>query len=312
MIISVSRRTDIPAFYSDWFFNRLNEGYVLVRNPINKKQLSKVSLSKRDVDCFVFWTKNPTPFLSRINELDGYDFYFQFTINSYSKDLELNVPTKKNIIQTFIKLSERIGSKRVIWRYDPIILSEKYSIDYHLKYFDYIASQLYGYTEKCVISFIDMYKKCEKNLKDTDIKEFINEEKRNISKNLSLISRKYNIVIETCAESVELDDIGINHNKCIDDELISAITGKKVKNIKDKNQRLECGCIESVDIGEYNTCIHNCLYCYANFNMEQVKLKHSKHDKSSPILIGKIMPDDIIKERKNKSIFDINRELFDL
>jgi len=159
MIISVSRRTDIPAFYSDWFFKRLEEGFVLVRNPMNPQQVSKVSLSKAVVDCFVFWTKNPKSMLEKLPLLAGYDYYFQFTLNPYDQEIEVNLPKKAEIIKTFIELSNLIGKDRVIWRYDPILLTDKITIGDHLEYFNILAGQLGDYTRKCVISFLDQYQK---------------------------------------------------------------------------------------------------------------------------------------------------------
>ena len=157
MIISASRRTDIPAYYSEWFFNRLKAGYVLVRNPMNIHKISKVSLSPKVVDGIVFWTKNPTPMLKRIPELEQYSYYFQFTLNPYGRDVELNVPSKgRVIIPAFRKLSKLIGRERVIWRYDPIIINKKYTIEYHCKYFRILASKLSEYTERCTISFVDL------------------------------------------------------------------------------------------------------------------------------------------------------------
>ena len=169
MIVSVSRRTDIPAFYSDWFFNRLKEGFVYVINPMNLKQISKVELTPDKVDCFIFWTKDATNMIDRLDELKDYNYYFQYTITSYGKDVENGILDKKKIIESFKKLSDNIGKEKVILRYDPILLSKKYSIDYHCKAFDKLCSQLKGYTDKCVISFIDLYKKTERNTKVLDL-----------------------------------------------------------------------------------------------------------------------------------------------
>ena len=158
MIISASRRTDIPTYYFEWFFNRINDGYVCVRNPMNIHQISKVSLSPEVVDGIVFWTKNPIPMMKRLHELDSrYMYYFQFTLNSYGKDVEANIPSKNDvIIPAFQDLSRMIGAERVIWRYDPIMLTDKYTIDYHVEYFEKIAKRLSGYTKKCIISFVDL------------------------------------------------------------------------------------------------------------------------------------------------------------
>ena len=202
MIISASRRTDIPAFYSDWFFNRTKEGFVLVRNPMNINQVSKINLSPEVVDCIVFWTKNPQPLINRLSKLDRYNYYFQFTLNSYDETIEANVPEKKHLIKTFQELSAKIGRDRVIWRYDPILLTKKFDVNYHVKWFEYLADVLSGHTKKCVISFIDIYKKTERNLRGIDLipmsEQLINE----LAFQVSIIAKKYDLQIEFCCEDI--------------------------------------------------------------------------------------------------------------
>ena len=299
MILSVSRRTDIPAFYSDWFFNRIKDGFVYVRNPMNVHQVSRIKITPHVVDCIVFWTKNPKKMLLRLDELKNYKYYFQFTINPYDSQLELKVPKKESIIDTFKKLSDKIGRKKVIWRYDPILLTDKIDLNYHIKYFEELSKRLSGYTDKCVISFIDNYTKTERNLKGTFSRELLDDEVSDLSKKLVKIANAYNIEIMSCAEKYDLDSFGIKHGRCIDNDIIEDIVGYQLKTKKDKYQRSECGCIESIDIGEYNTCLHNCLYCYANFNKSEVLKKAKTHDPLSPLLIGEIDPlKDVIKDRK--------------
>lgn len=305
MIISASRRTDIPAFYSDWFYNRIKEGYVLVRNPMNIHQVSKISLSPDVVDCIVFWTKNPKPMLERLDELKDYRYYFQFTLNSYANDIEPNVPSKNlEIIPTFRKLSDKIGSNRVIWRYDPIVINEKYTIQYHIKYFEKLSQLLDGSFKKCVISFVDFYKKNTHSLKENNINEPLNEEINLIAKSFFDISKKYGFEINTCAEKIDLNSYGIGHGKCIDDKLISQLCGCKISADKDKNQRDVCGCIESIDIGLYNTCIHKCKYCYANYSLKVVDNNYTKYNPDSPLLCSELSTGDKITERKVKSLID--------
>lgn len=298
MILSVSRRTDIPAFYSEWFYNRITDGYVYVRNPMNIHQVSKIQLSPDVIDCIVFWSKNPRPMLRRLDELKDYLYYFQFTINPYDIGLEVNVPTKNNIIDTFKDLSSKIGPDRVIWRYDPIIITDKVTIEYHIKYFEEIARRLSGYTKTCVISFLDLYKKTERNLQNTYARELSQNEMLTIATALVSIATQYGITIQSCAEKIELDSIGIKHGHCIDNVLIEDLLGVKLVVSKDKNQRPECGCVQSIDIGEYNTCSHNCKYCYANFNGQTVRDKVKRHNPNSPLLIGNLLPSDKVSERK--------------
>jgi len=273
MILSVSRRTDIPAFYSNWFYNRVKEGFVYVRNPINKHQISKILINPDIIDCIVFWTKNPNAMLARLDEITQFNYYFQFTITPYNQNIECFVPEKEQVINTFKKLSDKIGDKRVVWRYDPILLTNEIDINYHIKYFEFIAKKLSSYTNKCVISFIDNYKKTERNMKHISVREFNINEILSISKSIADIAKAYKIEVQSCAEEYDLESVGIKHGKCIDNMLIENILGYPVSSKKDKNQRKECGCIKSVDIGEYNTCGHNCLYCYANFNHSKISFK---------------------------------------
>jgi len=305
LIISASRRTDIPAFYSDWFFNRIKEGYVLVRNPMNIHQISKKSLTPDVVDCIVFWTKNPKPMISRLDELKDYCYYFQFTLNSYAKDIEPNVPSKdKGVIETFKTLSDKIGSERLIWRYDPILINNKYTVDYHIKYFRKLAEMLDGKFEHCVISFVDYYRKNSSNFKENNISELEYDSIKTIVKSFTETAEQFGFTIKTCAEKYDLSKYGIIHNKCIDDELIGRILGIDLSVQKDKNQRDECGCVESIDIGLYNTCPHSCKYCYANYSNKTVTANIEKYDPSSPLLCSSLMEGDKITERKVKSLID--------
>lgn len=310
MIISASRRTDIPAFYGDWFMNRIREGFVLVRNPMNKHQISRIPLNTEIVDCIVFWTKNPSAFVSKLQNLNDWKYYFQFTLTSYDQNIEINVPKKHDIIETFIKISSIIGKQRVIWRYDPILLTENLGVDYHLKYFEYLARKLSGYTEKCVISFVDLYAKCQRNMKQAKIIPMSTDDKLSIAKSISEVCSSLNITVETCSEDIELAMLGIHHGKCIDDKLIETMLGVPLDVGKDKMQREVCGCVSSIDVGEYNTCLHNCLYCYANFSKKTVENNVRKHSAESAILVGSVGPNDKITDRKVDSCVSKQRRLF--
>ena len=308
MILSVSRRTDIPAFYSDWFFNRLKEGFVLVRNPMNIHQVSRIVLSPEVIDCIVFWSKNPRPMLARLDELKDYMYYFQFTINAYDKGLEAGVPKKEGIISTFRELSGKIGKKRVIWRYDPILLTEQMDKEYHYRYFEEIAKRLSGYTETCVISFVDLYKKTQQNLKDTTAREPSMNEMIEMAARLFVIAHRYGIAVQTCAEEIALESVGVKHGRCIDNALIEDLLGVKLVVSKDPNQRKECGCVQSIDIGEYNTCAHGCKYCYANFKEGVVARNRAAHNPLSPLLVGELGPEDKVTERKLFSFVKVPEE----
>jgi hypothetical protein len=312
MILSVSRRTDIPAFFSDWFYNRVKSGYVYVRNPFNIHQVSKIIINPEVVDCIVFWTKNPKYFNKSLNILDKYCYYFQYTITGYGNKLEPNVPDLQNSINCFIDLSKKIGSKRIIWRYDPIIITDEININYHINHFENIAKLLSTYTKKCVISFVDFYKKSINNLAQIKYYELSKSQIIFLVYKLKEICDKYCITLVSCAEEIDLTNQGVLPGKCIDDKLIKEVFGFSMNVQKDKNQRAECGCIASVDIGAYNSCLHGCLYCYANYNMIRVKENYYLHNPKSDILFGEILPNDKITNKKVVSCKIIQKSLFNI
>lgn len=313
MIISASRRTDIPSYYSEWLINRLKEKYVLVRNPMNIHQVGKIDLSPDVVDAIVFWTKNPTPMLEHLEEIKDYTYYFQFTLSAYGPDVEINLPSKnKIIIPTFRRLSKEIGKERIIWRYDPIFFSEQYSMEYHCKYFEVLASKLGDYTEKCTVSFMDMYRNTERNVKALNCVKDTYEMQVELLQRFAEIAKEHGLYIDTCAEIGDFHNIGVEHAHCIDRERIERIGGFKLNVDKDKNQRAECGCVASIDIGAYNTCKNGCLYCYANYSADTVEKNFGKHNPKSPLLFGETDGTDVIKERKVKSLIDNQINLFDI
>jgi len=263
MIISASRRTDIPAFFSDWFYDRIKAGYVMVRNPFNGQQIRRISLSPPDVDCFVFWTKNPGPMMAGLDEIKVYPYYFLFTLNGYEKSIEKSLPPKSTLIDTFAQLADKLGKDRVIWRYDPVLLTPYCDINYHINNFADFARRLSGYTEKCIFSFFEPYAKAMRRLKPYGVMLPSDQEKEYIAGCLAQIARDYGIVLQSCAANYQ--EIGIAPARCIDPELICSISGKTPESKKDKYQRKSCGCVSSVDIGVYNTCQHECVYCYACF-----------------------------------------------
>ncbi len=292
MIISASRRTDIPSYYSDWFIKRLESGYVLTRNPMNHRQVSKILLSTDTVDCIVFWTKDPSPMLDKLAYLDhkGYSYYFQFTLTPYGKGIERNLRNKEEIIQTFLDLSKRIGKDRVLWRYDPIILNEELSIEFHKEHFKTMCQKLSGSTKLCTISFVDLYSKLRTAMKQQLLSEISEDNMREIAAAFSSIADDYGIEIRSCSEKLDLSEYGIHPASCIDKEIIEMICGHSIDVGKDKNQRMGCGCIKSVDIGVYNTCKNGCVYCYANYSDSSIEKNVSRYNPNSDILIGSIDP----------------------
>ena len=312
MIISASRRTDIPAFFGEWFLNRLIAQEVLVRNPMNSNQVTKIILKPDNIDAIVFWTKDPTnflPYLEKINSM-GYKFYFQFTLTTYDNLIELNVKSKTNIINTFIQLSNLIGKDKVIWRYDPIIINEKYSLEYHQKWFEYLCEKLARYTRKCVISFVDDYAFLRKKFEANNIKEINEENMRIIAEKLNEIAKRYSLGLSTCSEVIDLSYLGITHNKCIDELLINEITKNNLLYKKDPIQREECGCMISRDIGAYSTCGHNCLYCYASRKGNSSLF--GLYDPASPLLCDSLNgTEKIVTYIEKKTNKKIDNELFE-
>jgi len=268
---------------------------------MNRHQVSKIRLSPDVIDCIVFWSKNPAPMLPRLGELADYMYYFQFTVTPYDRELETGLPQKESVIETFRRLSDRIGPKRVIWRDDPILFSQSMDVSYHLHGFEAIAKRLASCTQTCVISFVDLYQKTRRNLRETTAREPSADENTRLAAGLAAIASSYGIRIQSCAERIDLEPMGIRHGRCIDRMLIEKLLGRRLEVAKDRNQRPECGCVQSVDIGAYDTCSHGCLYCYANTDMGTVYRNRVLHDPSSPLLIGRIGEDDIVKERTIRS-----------
>lgn len=309
MILSVSRRTDIPAFYSEWFYERVREGFVCVRNPMNAHQVSRIPISPEVVDCIVFWTKNAAPMMDKLEQMEEFDYYFQFTVNDYGKETEPYVPALSERLETFMRLSEMIGRERVIWRYDPILFSDRYIPEYHLKSFEKIASALGGYTEKCVFSFVDVYpSKNGGSLNRMNARWLSHEKLDRFAGELARIGKQNGLMLATCAEAVSLAKHGIEHNSCIDKALIERITGAPLLVAGDK-QREHCGCAKCDDIGSYDTCPHGCIYCYANFCPNVAADRRRGCDIHSPLLCDRIKETDKITDRPVKSYKQGYRQL---
>lgn len=312
MIISASRRTDIPSFYSEWFFNRLREGYVYARNPMNPRQVSQIDLSPEVVDGIVFWTKNPIPMLDRLGELREYMYYFQFTLTGYGADVERGLPSKSGVlIPAFQRLSDAIGPDRVIWRYDPIFLNDTYTMDYHIRAFETMAERLAPYTRKCTISFLDYYDKTRRNVAPLAPHPFPAEQQNRLAETIADMAHSHGLRVDTCAEAVDLERCGIEHARCIDARLFERLLHCPLEFRKDKKQRSECGCMEALDVGAYNTCRNGCRYCYANFSESMAAAQSRRHNPRSPLLVGEIGPEDRIIPRKMVSC-RVDQMRFDL
>lgn len=289
-IVSVSRRTDIPAFYSPWLFRRLKEGFSLVRNPRNKKQTRFISLKPEDVQCFVFWTKDARPMFGRLDELEalGSAFCFLWTVTPYGPEFEPGFPRKEEIVSAFRRLSGRIGPRRTIWRYDPVVVDGSYSVRKHLDVFARMCSSLDGATERCIVSFVDMYRK----LRGKRITEVREEDMRSIARGFSEIAQAHGIAVQSCCESANFAAEGLPSGACINAALVEELSGKPVPEKKDAGQRPFCQCAPSVDIGAYDTCPAGCAYCYATQSTAAVRENLSRHDPASPLLTGTPSPEE--------------------
>lgn len=294
-IISVSRRTDIPAFYSEWFMNRVRAGFVQVPNPYNAKQESCVSLKPADVSAIVFWTRNPRPLMPYLDELDalGFKYYFNYTLMDNPRAIDPKSPPMESGIKTFHALASRVGANRVVWRYDPIVLSNKTDVDFHLEKYAYIADALHGHTERSVISIVDVYRKITERMRALESQgisvappDVNSEDFARLMHGLKAAADKHGYHIQSCAEDIDLTPYGVLPGKCIDDELIKSALGVDVKSGKDKAQREACGCVVSRELGMYDSCNFGCAYCYATTSFEKAAENYKNHDPKSPTLIG--------------------------
>lgn len=293
MILFVSGRTDIIAFYSKWFLNRLKAGFVDVRNPFNPHLVSRINF--RDVDAFLFCTKNPLPILPFLKAIKK-PMLFHITITPYKKDIEPNVPDKKDIIAAVKKISQEIGIDNTIIRYDPIFISPKYNLDYHIKAFEKLCSLLEGYVKTIIVSFLDDYQNVRRNKNILNYQTLTETDYKAIGLNFSRIAQKYHMRVQTCFEDRNLSEYGFKVGDCLSKEIAFKLTGKNYPKWKARKEG-KCNCVAMVDIGAYNTCGHFCKYCYANYDEAKVKENRGKHDPNSSLLIGNLKEDDIIKER---------------
>lgn len=294
MILFASGRTDIPAFYSNWFINRVKAGFVDVRNPFNQKLVSRIYFS--DVDMIMFCSKNPLPMINKLDILKV-PVLFHVTITPYSKDVEPNIPDKRLIIDGVKKLSLVLSIDNVVVRYDPIFLSDKYNVDYHIRAFDKLCKNLNGYVNKIIVSFMDEYKNVRSNKNILKYRAFTREDYKKIGEAFSKSAHDNGMSVQTCFEDEDLTQYGFVKGECLSHELAYILTGKKFKSSNVRKEK-KCECVQMVDIGDYNSCMHMCKYCYANYDEKVVSSNFERHDDNSSLLIGSIQSDDVIKVRK--------------
>lgn len=292
MIISASRRTDIPALYADWMLHRVRAGYCEVPNPMRPSQVSRISLRVADVDAIVFWTRNPRPLLPHLAELDarGFRYYFQYTILGYPPQLDPKSPPVLTAVETFRELSAQLNPSRVIWRYDPIVFSGATPPAFHGENYQRLAALLRGYTSRSVVSIVDAYRKTERRMQalagtPAELQPCAAETLAAMMRQIADSAQANGMEIVSCAEPIDLRPFGIRPGKCIDEGILARACGVAVSPRKDPAQREHCGCVVSRDIGMYDSCVYGCRYCYATSSFDQAKLNLERHDPLSASLI---------------------------
>ena len=308
MILNTGNRTDIPAYYSKWFMNRIHEGFVMVRNPYVYNQITRYELDPENIEVIIFCSKNPEPLLRYIDELKQYRMFWFVTITPYDKDIEPNVPDKNRVIDSFRKLSEKVGHRCMSWRYDPVFISDKYSMEYHFKAFEKMAKELDGYTDQVVISYIDLYEKTKKNFPEA--REVGAIEQIKMTKHFVKVAGEHHMKVRLCHESEELSAYGADASGCLSKQVLEEALGEKLITRRRPEARQGCACLLNNDIGAYNSCGHLCRYCYANYDKKLVEQNMAKHDPESPLLIGNIEKDDIIKDGRTEKVIDDRISLF--
>ena len=299
MIIHASMRTDIPAFYSEWFTNRIREGYVRVRNPYDPLQVTEYSLDPEVVDLIVFCSKNPVPMLKYMDLLKSYRTYWYITITPYEADIEpglfKTIVSKRKIIEAFLQISEIVGEEHIGWRYDPIFIDDKY----HLEQFEGISAALQGYTKNCVISFLDLYQKVKRNF--PEVKMVSKEQRKYLGGRMTRIATEHKMILRPCGEGTELAAFGADCNGCMTQQIYENAIHMSLDMPKKQSLRKECACYLGNDIGAYNSCPHMCKYCYANYDEKSVRLNRINHNPKSAFLIGDDMPNDKVHKAVQKS-----------
>lgn len=300
MIINTGSRTDTVQYYTDWLLNRFEKGYVYSRNPMYPEKITKYILSPDVVDCIVFCSKNYKPILPYIESITGkYNTYFFYTITAYGKDVEPNVPSIDESIETLKHLASIVGKQRIAWRYDPVLLTDKYTKNRHYQTFGYMTQKLAPYVDRCVFSFVDMYKKLKVNMPELIV--ISENDKVDIARNLGNIAKKYNMLIQTCATDADYNSFGILNSGCITSDILEKANNIKFKYVKHVGNRENCRCIETRNIGDYDTCPNGCKYCYANQNPYIAEKNYKKHNPNSEFILGDLSEYDEIKLSNQKS-----------
>ncbi len=298
MILFVSGRCDIPAFYNDWFFHRLAAGFVDVRNPFHAHQISRIPLVEGNVDAIVFCTKNPLFLAQRLDEIP-FPYLIHVTLTPYHKDIEPFVPQKEAVIETIRQISEAIGKKRIVVRYDPILLNDRYDVAYHAKAFERLAMRLCDHVETVILSFVDLYQNTRVHMREMGMRRMEEADMHALGRVIGAIGRAYGMKLQTCGENVDLHSYGIEKGACISKQIMEDLLGHPYEGSKGKPVR-GCGCIPTVDIGDYNACAHGCKYCYANYDERKIQARMKTHDPLSSVLLGHVEEGDVLVKRMER------------
>lgn len=306
MIINTGSRTDTVQYYTEWLLKRFEQGFVYSRNPMFPSKVTRYELNPEVLDCVVFCSKNYKPILPYIKSItDRFNTYFHYTITAYGKDIEPNVPSIDESIETLIKLSEIVGKQRIAWRYDPILLIERYTKEVHYKTFDYMAKKLSPYVDRCIFSFVEMYKKLQTNMPEIIL--LTENDKNEIARNIGLISQKHNLIIQTCATCEDYDKYGIFRSGCMTSEILGKANNVTFKKLRHSGNRKGCNCMENRNIGDYDTCPNGCKYCYANQNPKIALENFKKHNPDFDMILGNLKETDEVTQSVQKS-FILNYE----
>lgn len=307
MILNTGGRTDTVNYFSEWLLNRFAAGYAYSRNPFHPDVVNRIDLNPETIDVVEFCSKNYRPILSRLHEItERFNCHFHYTITAYDKDIEPNVPGIDESIETLRDLSAQVGKEKIIWRYDPVLLTGKYTIERHFATFDYMAGRIAPYVSRCVFSFVVWYKK----LHLPELQPISGQQKELIAKGLGEMADKRHLYIQTCGTKESYEQYGIHHSGCMTRAVYEHSLGLHFKKVAERGNRPGCRCMESRGLGDYNTCLNGCRYCYANYDHEKARENYRLHDPESPLMIGHLRPTDKIVPLHQESCLDRAPMLF--
>jgi hypothetical protein len=310
MILNAGGRTDTVQYYSEWLLNRFREGYVLSRNPLFPNIVNRIELNPEVLDVVVFCSKDYRPILPRLHEIsDRFNCYYHYTITAYGTDIEPRVPSIEESIRTLKALAAQVGPEKIAWRYDPVLLTEKYTIERHLETFDRMARELAPYVDRCIFSFVEMYKKLEVNM--PELRSVSEQDKLTLAQGMGTTARKYGLYLQTCATKEDYEPFGIHRSGCMTAEIFSNALGIHFEKTPHQGNRAGCLCIESRGLGDYDSCPNGCRYCYANKDHAKALQNYLTHDPKSPLLLGHLLPTDTVKPLKQESFLSKELSLFD-